>query len=78
MENINAYIIPNSSLVLNKYNRKCSFCNCEGHTVTSCNDELLVNSNNYLIYLKNTLLTLHNNKILAIQEFENHIYDYYN
>jgi len=77
MENFNTYMIPNSSLILNKYNRKCSFCNCEGHTVTSCNDELLVNSNNYLIYLKNTLLALHNNKILAIQDFENHIYDYY-
>jgi hypothetical protein len=77
MENSNTYIIPNSSLILNKYKRKCSFCNCEGHTVASCNDELLVSSNNYLIYLKNNLLLHHNNKILAIQDFENHIYDYY-
>jgi hypothetical protein len=37
-----------------------------------------VNSNNYLIYLKNNLLVLHNNnRILAIQDFEKHIYDYY-
>jgi hypothetical protein len=30
-----------------------------------------------LIYLKNNLLSLHNNRILAIQDFENRIYDYY-
>ena len=72
------FVIPNNNnLVLNRYTRKCSFCNCEGHTVASCNDEILINNNNYLIYLKNTLLALHDNKVLAVQDFEKYIYDYY-
>ena len=78
MENTNIYVIPNNGLILNKYKRKCSFCNCEGHNVSSCNDELLVNNNSYLIYLKSNLLTLYNeNRVLAINDFEKHIYDYY-
>jgi len=72
------YVIPNNGFILNKHKRKCSFCNCEGHIITSCNNELLVNSNNYLIYLKNNLLLFHNNnRISAIQDFEKHVYDYY-
>jgi len=78
MENTNIYVIPDNGLLLNKYKRKCSFCNCEGHNVSSCNDETLVNDNRFLIHLKNNLLALYNdNRILAINDFEKHIYDYY-
>ena len=78
MENTNIFVIPNNGLILNKYKRKCSFCNCEGHNVSSCNDETLVNNNSYLIYMKNNLLTLYNdNRILAINDFEKHIYEFY-
>ena len=78
MENTNIYVIPDNGLLLNKYKRKCSFCNCEGHNVSSCNDETLVNDNRFLIHLKNNLLALYNdNRILAIIDFEKHIYHYY-
>jgi hypothetical protein len=76
--NSNLFVIPNNNLVLNRYARKCSFCNCKGHNVTLCNDNELLNTNNYLIQLKNNLISSYNNnRILAIRDFENHLYDYY-
>ena len=78
MENTNIFVILNNGVILNKYKRKCSFCNCQGHNVSSCNDETLVNNNRFLIYLKNNLLTRYNgNRILAINDFEKHMYDFY-
>jgi hypothetical protein len=59
------------------YNRKCSFCSCQGHNITSCNNNIIVEANNYLIYLKNHFISQHNNnRILAIRDFENYLYNY--
>ena len=59
------------------YNRKCSFCSCQGHNITSCNNNIIVAANNYLIYLKNHFTMQHdNNRILAIRDFENYLYNY--
>lgn len=59
------------------YNRKCSFCSCKGHNITVCNNNIIVAANNYLIYLKNHFISQHNtNRILAIRDFENYLYNY--
>jgi hypothetical protein len=59
------------------YNRKCSFCSCKGHNITTCNNNIIVAANNYLIYLKNHFISQHNtNRILAIRDFENYLYNY--
>lgn len=73
----NIYLIPNDNLTLNNIRRKCSFCFCEGHNITTCNSNILVSVNNYLIYLKEQFMILHNgNRILSIQELELYLYDY--
>jgi hypothetical protein len=59
------------------YSRKCSFCGCQGHNITVCNNNIIVAANNYLIYLKNHFTMQHNNnRILAIRDFENYLYNY--
>jgi len=59
------------------YTRKCSFCSCQGHNITTCNNNIIVAANNYLIYLKNHFTMQHNNnRILAIRDFENYLYNY--
>uniref|UniRef100_A0A6C0JIW1 RING-type domain-containing protein n=1 Tax=viral metagenome TaxID=1070528 RepID=A0A6C0JIW1_9ZZZZ len=73
----NIYVIPGNNITLNSAMRKCSFCYCEGHNITRCNNNVLVIFNDYLIYLKEQFMILHNgNRILSIQEFENYLYDY--
>lgn len=73
----NVYLINSSNIILNRTNRKCSFCRCQGHDITRCNNTMLSTVNSYLIYLKNNFMTIHaNNRILAIQDFENYLYDY--
>jgi hypothetical protein len=77
MENTNMYVIPGSNITLNSARRKCSFCYCEGHNITTCNNNVLVSVNNYLIYLKEQFMIIHNNnRILSIQEFETYLYNY--
>lgn len=77
------YFVPNnhtnntSNIILNRPARKCSFCRCQGHNITRCNNTMLSTVNSYLIYLKNHFMTLHaGNRILAIQDFENYLYSY--
>lgn len=62
---------------LNRITRKCSFCRCEGHNISSCNNDDLAFLNNYFIFLKNSCMERHSgNRILAIQNFEIYIYDF--
>lgn len=73
------YTIPSNQLLLNSFNRKCSFCKCDNHNVSHCNDPTLLNFYNYLLFLKNHTLTFHNNIMLfAIQDFEMELYNFYN
>ena len=76
-ETNNIYTIPRNNITLNNARRKCSFCFCEGHNITRCNNNVLISVKDYLIYLKEQFMILHNgNRILSIQEFENYLYDY--
>jgi hypothetical protein len=76
-ETNNIYTIPRNNNTLNNARRKCSFCFCEGHNITTCNNNALLSVNDYLIYLKEQFMILHNgNRILSIQEFEKYLYDY--
>ena len=57
--------------------RKCSFCNCEGHNITSCNNESLRMFLEYLVHLKNETLSINDeNRILAIPHIEQYIYNF--
>jgi hypothetical protein len=59
------------------YNRKCSFCGCQGHNITVCNSDNIITANNYLLYVKNHFTAQHNsNRILALRDFENCLYNY--
>lgn len=79
------YIIPSTKINQNNsfinrvrtITRKCSFCNCQGHNITQCNNEGLTMFINYLSHLKDSLLTIHNNNhILSIQELERYLYNF--
>lgn len=73
------YVIPNTEQLLNRYERKCSFCGCKTHNVSRCNSEVINSFNNYLKYLKNYYMSFYSNvMLLAIQNFENYLYDYCN
>jgi len=77
MENTNIFVIPNNNINLNRYRNKCSFCRFEGHNITRCNNNKLININTYLILLKNTLTLFNNhNRVLSIIDFENYLYNY--
>jgi len=69
------YVIPNNNIVLNHLSRKCSFCRCQGHNITTCNNTMLMTVNSYLMYLKNHFMVLYEgNRILAVEEFEKYLY----
>ena len=73
------YVIPSTDQLLNRFERKCSFCGCKTHNVTRCNSEIIGSFNNYLIYLKNYYMSFYSNiMLLAIQNFENYLYDFCN
>lgn len=83
MINDNVYIIPESNQNASFANRirtitrKCSFCNCQGHNITSCNNEGLTMFFQYLIHLKNETLSINNeNSILSIQSVERYLYNF--
>lgn len=57
--------------------RKCSFCNCQGHNISSCNDQHLLYVYEYLNDVKNeTLIRTNNNRLMAIPHMEQFIYDF--
>lgn len=57
--------------------RKCSFCNCQGHNISSCNDQHLLYVYEYLNDVKNeTLIRTNNNRLMAIPHMEKFIYDF--
>jgi len=73
------YVIPTSDQLINRFERKCSFCGCKNHNVTRCNNEVISSFNNYLIFLKNYYMSFYSNvMLLAIQNFENYLYDFCN
>jgi hypothetical protein len=86
----NTYVIPDSAIIMDKFMntktniriiRKCSFCNCEGHNVSRCNDHALINFHNYLIYYKNNNIVNESsnqilNTILTIEKVEQFLYDF--
>jgi|UniRef100_A0A6C0D995 hypothetical protein len=79
MINSSFYVIPSNNINMNHNRRKCSFCHCEGHNITTCNSNILSSVNNYLIYLKEHFTNNNDgNRILAIKDFENYLYDYCN
>jgi hypothetical protein len=78
MENTNIYVIPGNNITLNSRRRKCSFCNFQGHNITLCNNNIIVAANNYLVHVKNHFTSQQNNRIIAIHDFENYLYNYCN
>jgi|UniRef100_A0A6C0DJM1 hypothetical protein len=86
----NTYLIPDSTIIMDKFMntktnrriiRKCSFCNCEGHNVSTCNDHALTNFHNYLIYYKNNNTSNSSsnyilNVLLTIENVERFLYEF--
>jgi hypothetical protein len=77
------YVVPEANQSTSFINRvrsitrKCSFCNCEGHIITSCNNEGLIMFMEYLTHLKNETLAMNNgNRILSIQTVERYLYNF--
>lgn len=80
------YIIPTTNINQNNNSfinrvraitRKCSFCNCQGHNITQCNNEGLIMFMEFLTHLKNETLAMNNgNRILSIQTVENYLYNF--
>lgn len=77
------YVVPEvnqSTSFINRVRsitRKCSFCNCEGHNITSCNDQHLLYVYDYLNDIKNeTLIRTNNNRLMAIPHMEQFIYEF--
>jgi hypothetical protein len=81
---MNNYIIEDSIICNSNKSvrvRKCSFCNNQGHNISTCNDYALINFHNYLICYKNnnTSNSTSNyilNVILTIKNVERFLYDF--
>ena len=79
----NVYIIPQASQNASFANRiraitrKCSFCNCQGHNIKSCNNVGLTMFFQYLVHLKDETMSINNeNRILSIQSVERYLYNF--
>lgn len=75
------YTIPSNNASFNQrirtITRKCSFCNCQGHNITACNDQSLISFRDYLINFKTEFLLVNdNNEIVVIRELENYLYNF--
>lgn len=79
MSETSIYNIPEMrKIVLNKkIIRKCSFCKCEGHNVSTCDNIALSLYLNYLKELKNNILESNqNNMVMSIKSLESFIYNF--
>jgi len=77
------YVVPevnqSTSFInrIRRVTRKCSFCNCSGHNITTCDDTRLQIYYDYLVHLKNETLSMNNyNRVLSIQCVEQYIYNF--